>query len=106
MLDHAVGDNERQSLDQNHVFNFESRQIKRSRQAKLGIAQDLERQMESLRHLALIGARLRAQSENARAERGKFPIVVAKGASLRRAAAGTGNEVPDGSGRPGTPVMG
>jgi hypothetical protein len=60
MLDHAVGHDERQPLDQTHAVHVECRQIERRRQMMIRIAQHLERQMQALRHFKLIGGGLRA----------------------------------------------
>ena len=74
--------------------DLDGRQAERCRDPKAGVAQDLEGKMQALGHFALIVGRLCAQTEDLGAEIGKLAVLIAKRASLRRAAASTGYCVP------------
>ena len=74
--------------------DLEGRQAERCRDPKAGVAQDLEGKMQALSHLALIVGRLCAQTEDLGAEIGKLAVMIAKRASLRRAAASARYRVP------------
>jgi hypothetical protein len=94
MLDCAVAHDERKPSDQAHAIHLEGGKAKRIGQAKLGVAQNLERKMQAIRQLALIGGILCAQPEDGDIQAGEVALMIAKGAGLGGAAARTGNGVP------------
>jgi hypothetical protein len=94
--DPAVVDHKRESLQELHPSGLEGREAELSGQLQPLVAQHGERQMEALRHLALVGAVLGAEREDANAKLGELRMRVAKAAGLRRAAAGAGDRVPTG----------
>ena len=96
MLDPTVGDQHRQALDQRVTGGLERRQAQRTRQRQVGIGEDRERQLEALRELALVVARLGREPEDRRARSAQLGVMVTKSAALGRTTARPGDQVPIG----------
>src|SRR3954462_11886190 len=64
MFDQPTANNDREPLYQAHSFNLKCRKRQGIREREFCIAQNLERQMQPLGHLALVFSRLGAQPKN------------------------------------------
>ena len=106
----AVPDDQGVPLEQGQAGSLEGRQAQGVGQLEGLVAQDREREVESLGHLLLVRGVLRREAEDAGAGRDERAMPVAIGAGLRRAAAGTGDRIPaaspPGGSSSGRPVRG
>src|SRR6266700_7365987 len=93
-LDDATPHDECQTLYQPHAPDFKSRKVQRLAEFEFRIAQQLEGQVQALRHLSLIVGRLRAEAEHVRPKLGQFSIMVPEPAGLRRASPSARDHVP------------
>ena len=69
-------DDNRQPLEQNHPVEFKRREAQSRGERQIRVAQNLERQMESLGELLLIRRGLRAETEGFRAQRTQLRVTV------------------------------
>lgn len=107
MLDRLIADDEGEALDEPLARDLKDWQPQRGRKLKGRVAQNFERQMEALRHLALIGCRLRAKAENRGAKTGEVFRMVTEPqlCGVQPRAPGMRSQ-PSGNAMPGAPVMG
>lgn len=96
VLDPTVAHDERQPLDERLPGNGVSRKAESVGQLEISIAQKREGQSQPFDHFELVLRRLRREPGHGRARIPKVRCMVAEAARLRRAAAGTRNEVPVG----------
>ena len=96
LLDVLPREDQREPLHEGHPLDVERRQPQRVHEGEIGVAEHLEGHVQPLDHLLLIFGGLRTEAEHLGAELLQVLVVIAKGARLRRAAAGAGNRVPSG----------
>jgi hypothetical protein len=96
VLDPTIAHDERQTFDQRMPGDDVSRKGESARQLKINITQKREGQTQPLDNFKLGPHRLRREPGHGRARIPKVCCMVAEAARLRRAAAGTGNEIPVG----------
>ncbi len=94
MLDASVPNDHCQPLQEPCSSRHKGRQPHGVTELESSVAQNLERKVETLGHLALILGGLRAEAEHLVSKVQKFLIVIAKVAGLRRTATGAGDCVP------------
>jgi hypothetical protein len=93
VLDPGVADYQRVAPVEGQALVGERRQAQGCRQLEALVAQDRERQLKTLDHLALVGAVLGRESENSHAGGLELAVVIAIGARLGRATAGAGSPI-------------
>ncbi len=96
MLDPGVADHERVASMEGQTLVAEGRQAQGAGQLEALVAQDPERQMEPLDHLALVGAVLRRKPEHPHPGGHQLRVAIAVRAGLRGAAACAWDRIPDG----------